>query len=218
MLIWEVGPGGEASELGQRAEELAVVFAGHVALAFANVDLRLTLREQSIRDVVTGLFNRRYMEESLAREMTRAERYARPLSVIAIDIDHFKPFNDRHGHEAGDFVLRAVAGVLEKSIRHEDIACRSGGEEFLLIMPEASLGIAAQRAEEVRTAIAELTVSYRGALLRDVTISVGVSAFPEHGDAGDVIVRAADAALYRAKGLGRNQTVIATRTEPFLLA
>ncbi len=218
MLIWEVGPAGDASELGQRAEELAVVFAGHVALAVANVNLRLTLREQSIRDVVTGLFNRRYMEESLAREMTRAGRYGRPLSVIAVDIDHFKQFNDLHGHEAGDYVLRAVAGVLEKSIRSEDIACRAGGEEFLLIMPEASLGIAAQRAEEVRTAIAALTVSYRGALLSDVTISVGVAAFPEHGEAGDVIVRAADAALYRAKGLGRNQTVVATRTEPFLLA
>jgi diguanylate cyclase (GGDEF)-like protein/PAS domain S-box-containing protein len=217
LLSWEAAPVAETSGLGQRAEELAVVFAGHISLAVANLTLRQTLREESIRDVVTGLFNRRYMEESLTREMTRAERYGRPLSVIAIDIDHFKQFNDRHGHEAGDYVLRAVAGVLQKSIRHEDIACRSGGEEFLLILPEASLGIAVQRAEQLRIAIAALAVDYRDVLLDTVTISVGVSAFPEHGDAGDVVVRAADAALYRAKGLGRNQTVVAHRTEPFLL-
>ena len=144
LLHMTIGEQGRSLEARHR---FVTTVAEHIALAIANLKLRETLRNQSIRDALTGLFNRRYMEESLEREMRRAARGRHPVGIIMLDLDHFKRFNDTYGHEAGDDLLRRVGSTLQRSIRAEDIACRYGGEEFTLIMPEASLLDASHRAE-----------------------------------------------------------------------
>ena len=188
--------------------QLAASVGDHVALALANLRLRDTLRHQAIRDALTGLFNRRYLEETLERELRRAVRKQTPLGVIMLDLDHFKQFNDRHGHEAGDHLLRTLGEFFLSHIRSADIACRYGGEEFVLILPETPLEVALKRAEEIRRGVAGLPVFYRGTQL-GITISVGVATFPEHGHSMDALLRMADKALYAAKERGRNQVVVA---------
>jgi diguanylate cyclase (GGDEF)-like protein len=187
---------------------LAMTVAEHVALALANLRLHDTLRSQSIRDPLTGLFNRRYMEESLQREMRRAARSRQPVGIIMLDIDHFKAFNDTHGHEAGDALLQSVGSIMQRSVRAEDIACRYGGEEFTLILPEASLPDAALRAEHIRQAISHLNIQYHRQQLGRITVSAGVAIYPDHGPTGDAVLRASDAALYQAKSRGRNRIVL----------
>ncbi len=196
----------DARESHQR---LAVTVAEHIALALANLKLQETLRSQAIRDPLTGLFNRRYMEESLEREVRRAGRSATPLGIIMLDIDHFKRFNDELGHEAGDTLLSALCTFLRAHIRAEDIACRYGGEEFTLILPEASLDATRERAEQLREGVRLLRVPYRGDVLGPVTLSLGVATFPDHGASGHALLLAADAALYRAKHEGRDRLVVA---------
>ncbi len=182
--------------------------AEHYALSLVNLRLRETLKQDSIRDALTGMYNRRYMEGSLERETRRAERHNVPVGIIMIDVDHFKHFNDTHGHEAGDVALRELGLFLRKNTRGEDIACRYGGEEFLLILPEASLENTRQRAEFLREEAQKLKIMYREKQLQ-VSISVGVAALPNHGSDVKEAVKAADAALYRAKTGGRNQVVVA---------
>ena len=167
------------------------------------------LYELAILDPLTGLFNRRHMEDSLARELLRADRAGKPLGVILFDLDHFKRFNDNFGHEAGDYLLKELAARLTGYSRREDIACRYGGEEFLLIMPEASLETAAQRAELLRGEIKQMTWECRGRTLGRVTLSCGVAAFPQHGKLPDGLLQAADLALYQAKHGGRDRVVAA---------
>jgi diguanylate cyclase (GGDEF)-like protein len=176
----------------------------HIGLALANLRLRETLRMQAIRDPLTGLFNRRYMEESLSREVARAERSASHLSAVMIDIDHFRNFNENFGHAAADVALRETCHLLSEMTRPEDIACRFGGEEIVLIMPDTTAEQAAKRAEEYRSAIADLKLQYQGVSLGTVTASFGVAAFPRHARSGDELLRAADDALYQAKRGGRN--------------
>jgi diguanylate cyclase (GGDEF)-like protein len=178
--------------------------AEHVSLAIANLKLRETLRSQSIRDPLTGLFNRRYMEESLEREMRRAARGHHPVGIIMLDLDDFKGFNDAHGHDAGDALLRLVGTTLQRSVRAEDIACRYGGEEFALILPEASLVDAVARAEAIRESVRALAIDHRRQQVAGGTISAGVAVYPEHGPTGHAVLRAADAALYQAKIAGRD--------------
>lgn len=201
----------EASERGltEAKQRLAVSVAEHIALALANLNLRETLRNQSIRDALTGLFNRRYMEESLEGEIRRASRKARSVGAILVDLDHFKSVNDTFGHDAGDTLLRELANFLQQNSRKEDIACRYGGEEFLLILPETTLDVLQQRAEYLRAAIKTLHVSHRGQPLNALTMSVGAASFPEHGRTAESLLRAADSALYRAKGEGRDRVVVA---------
>lgn len=190
-------------------QRLAVTVAGHVALTLANLRLRETLRDQSIRDPLTGLFNRRYMEESLEREMRRAVRNQQPLGIIMLDLDHFKRFNDSYGHEAGDRLLRALGDFLFRNIRGADIACRYGGEEFTVILPEASLEITRLRAEQLRRGFRNVRVGSEEQHFEFVTLSAGVAVYPEHGDAAEVVLRNADKALYRAKAEGRNRVAVA---------
>lgn len=194
------------SKADQRA---AVVIAEHVSLALANLRLQETLRTQSIHDPLSGLFNRRYLEASFEREIARAQRHRKPLGVLMIDIDFFKKFNDELGHEAGDELLKAFGNFLQKESRGEDIACRYGGEEFTIIMPEATFEAAKMRAEQLRAGASELTVEYRRQDLPKITISIGVAAFPDHGVSKEELMRAADAALYRAKREGRNRVTAA---------
>jgi diguanylate cyclase (GGDEF)-like protein len=169
------------------------------------LNLRTTLENQSIRDSLTGLFNRRFMEISLERELARAARRNHLLAVFMLDLDHFKMFNDNHGHAAGDLVLKAVADIFCSSIRTEDIACRYGGEEFTIILPDIAPEAAANRAESIRRAVAALRVPMEQEVCSEFTVSIGVAFYPNDGEAADLLLRRADTALYRAKRLGRNQ-------------
>ncbi|MGE8213400.1 MAG: diguanylate cyclase [Stenotrophomonas sp.] len=176
-----------------------------LSLALSNLRLRESLRLQSIRDPLTGLYNRRYLEESLAREIARCGRRNFPLSVLMLDVDHFKQFNDTHGHAGGDAVLAAVGQLLSARLRGEDIACRYGGEEFTVILPESDSTDAHRYAEELRLAISQLAVPFSGKPLPSVTASIGLATYPTDGVVGLTLLRKADAALYRAKRNGRNR-------------
>ena len=190
--------------------QVAVAAADQLALALANLRLRQNLRDLSVRDPLTGLFNRRYLSESLGREISRSQRRALPLAVLAFDLDRFKQFNDRYGHPAGDAMLVAFARILQSHSRSEDIACRQGGEEFVLILPEMDLPIALRRADELLKAMSSLNVMHEGRLLPALTTSIGLAVFPDHGVSQETLLAQADQALYRAKGLGRNQVAVAT--------
>ncbi len=193
----------------ERKLKLASTLAEQISLAFANLRLRETLKYQSVRDPLTGLFNRRHMGEMLERELRRAARTATPVTVLMIDIDDFKGFNDKFGHETGDLVLREFGLLLRLQIRGGDVACRYGGEEFLLIMGDTDLPTACERAEHLRRRIAALHIRYRGQTLQRITVSIGVAAFPAHASSAAQLVSAADAALYRAKHDGRDRVVVA---------
>lgn len=182
-----------------------------LSLALANLLLQETLRNQSLRDALTGLFNRRYLDDALAREIGRARRNTLPLSVIMIDLDHFKRFNDTNGHEGGDALLAEFGQTLARVVRSEDIACRFGGEEFAVILPGADFAAALQRAEELRAAVTRMSVKLRGATLAPVTASLGVAALHDHGKTGPDLLKAADEALYEAKKDGRNRVALAQR-------
>jgi diguanylate cyclase (GGDEF)-like protein/PAS domain S-box-containing protein len=190
-------------------QQLARTVADSIALALANLKLRETLRQRSIRDPLTGLFNRRYLEETLEREIRRAARGERPVAIIMLDLDHFKLFNDSFGHDGGDALLRELGTFLWTHVRQEDIACRYGGEEFTLVLPDSSLEIARQRAEYLREEVKHLNVRHNGQPLGAISLSLGVAAFPGHGLTGEVVLKAADVALYLAKREGRDRVVVA---------
>jgi diguanylate cyclase (GGDEF)-like protein len=170
------------------------------------------LQEQAISDPLTGLYNRRYLSEFLPRELSRSGRSSTPVAVMLIDLDHFKRVNDSFGHEAGDIVLTAVGKLLKGKVRGSDIACRYGGEEFALILPETDTDSAARRAEDIRLAIAALRLSHAGKPLGRITASFGIALFPDHAPDTDGLLRAADVALYAAKGAGRNRVIVGHRT------
>lgn len=191
---------------------LAMTAAERIGLAIASLQLREKLREQSVRDPLTGLYNRRYMDESLERELARSARSDAPLTVVMLDLDYFKRFNDAHGHDAGDELLRELGKLLLVSVRTEDIACRYGGEEFILILSHANSDSARSRMEELRIRVGEIDVYYQGRSLGGVTVSIGIATFPEHGETPDALVKAADDALYAAKEAGRNSTCVYAAT------
>jgi len=204
----EANPSKEPGLL-ESQRQLAQTLAEHISLSLANLKLRETLRHQAIRDSLTGLFNRRYLTETLEREIARAQRRDSGLGVIMLDVDHFKRFNDTYGHDAGDRLLAVLGRYLQSAIRAEDIACRYGGEEFTLILPDISTATLLERAEEIRAGAQELEVLHQGRLLGKVSISLGISYFPHHGHDGETLLQAADAALYQAKRAGRNRVVMA---------
>ena len=189
--------------------DLAETAAEQLSMALATLDLQERLRIQSIREPLTGLFNRRYLEESLEREIRRCERRGLPLSLMMLDLDHFKAFNDLHGHAGGDALLSGFGQVLQKLSRAEDIACRYGGEEFTLILPEADLKVACERAEAIRAEVETMRIRHLGQELPAVTVSIGVATFPRHGRDSEDLLQRADQALYRAKREGRNRAISA---------
>ena len=192
-------------------QQLAVMAADHIALALANLTLQETLRVQSIRDALTGLFNRRYLEELLLLEVTDTHSRGATLGVIMLDVDRLKQINDTYGHEAGDAVLQTMGQWLHTNIRTGDISCRYGGDEFVLILPDASLEATTQRANQICEGIRRLAFNYQGQSLGSMSVSVGVAAFPQNGTTRDTLLAAVDAALYKAKDQGRNRVVIAGR-------
>ncbi|GAK58876.1 diguanylate cyclase with PAS/PAC and GAF sensors [Candidatus Vecturithrix granuli] len=207
-------PGSDYAEQNwkQEMEAKRMVIAritDHYALFLNNLRLRETLRVEAIRDPLTKLYNRRYMETSLQREIYRATRDQTPVGLLLLDIDHFKRFNDTYGHPVGDLLLQEMGNILQCSVRLEDIVCRYGGEEFLLILPGASLTITNNRATEILDKVRSFQFAYQEKFLH-VTVSIGVAAIPDHGCELEKVIHAADTALYQAKANGRNQVSMAS--------
>lgn len=198
-------PEGQIEALARQASAVGE----RISLALANLRLREVLRRQSIRDPLTGLFNRRYMEESLEREVRRAARNDESVALLILDLDRFKQFNDTFGHPAGDALLRGFGDFLSQRTRGQDVACRYGGEEFVLILAYSDVDGACKRAELLREELKQLTVQHAGQVLGRISCSIGVSAFPGHGTTVEELLRTADQALYRAKTEGRDRVVVA---------
>jgi diguanylate cyclase (GGDEF)-like protein len=203
-------PASAGRDFGAAAAALVRSIGDRAGLAVANLKLRDTLRSQSIRDPLTNVYNRRYLEETLEREIRRAERTQHPLGLIMFDIDGFKQFNDNFGHGAGDAYLRELGALLRERFRREDVVCRYGGDEFVVVLPEASLEATQLRAAALGDAVERLVVTYHTEPLGTATLSLGIAGFPQHGRTGEVLLRAADAALYRAKQMGRARSEVAT--------
>ena len=196
----------QSNELGDHQLKLAQMFASKTAQFLANLALRQRLEEQSLRDPLTGLFNRRYFNEQLNIEFQRALRAKTPLASLMIDVDHFKRINDRFGHETGDRVLKGIAEVLSQNARAGDIVCRWGGEEFVILMPGSNGQAARRRADEIRNRIKDQVEVVGGTR---VSVSIGVAAYPEHACDPDGLIEVSDRALYAAKGAGRNRVTVA---------
>ena len=196
-----------AATLGEATERFVETVAEQLALALSNLRLRESLLQQSIRDPLTGLFNRRHLEETLDLELHRATRRGEPISAVMFDVDHFKRYNDLHGHDAGDAVLRALGNLVQTHIRAGDVACRFGGEEFLLLQPGLGAEDARSRAESLRQAVSSLSLTNHGVELGSITVSMGVATYPEHAHDRAALLKRADEALYRAKQEGRNRVV-----------
>jgi diguanylate cyclase (GGDEF)-like protein/PAS domain S-box-containing protein len=199
----------EDHSLGEADLSFKTTFASQVGLSVANIKLRDALKTQSIKDPLTGLYNRRYLQEVLEREIRRSIRSEQHLGILMLDLDHFKKFNDTYGHEAGDSVLRETASLLIRSVRAEDFVCRYGGEEFVVVLPTAELRAAESRAQRIREKVRDLVVTDRGRSVGLITVSIGVAALPDQGMSEKELLQAADAALYRAKREGRDRVVVA---------
>ena len=185
---------------------------GRMQVYNALVESEAMLREQSVRDHLTGLFNRRYMEETLERELLRASRQQHSLSIVMLDVDHFKSLNDAHGHAAGDAVLSELGKLLTAHVRGGDAACRYGGDEFMLLLLDVSQEVTWKRTELIRQYARLMRVQIEGRVLDTVTLSMGVSFFPADGSTSAVILKNADDALYRAKHEGRDRVVVTNRS------
>ena len=206
MLYVQCGSEATVTAVHQRMDGLRQLVQ-LTGMTIATLNLRTKLENQSIRDSLTGLFNRHFLQISLERELARAARRKQILAIFMLDLDHFKRFNDTFGHAAGDTVLRAVAEIFRSSIRAEDIACRYGGEEFTIMLPDVTPAAAYDRADSIRRAVGNLRVPLEKEVFAEFTVSIGVALYPNDGDYGDLLLRHADAALYRAKRQGRNQVV-----------
>jgi len=184
----------------------------NIASALVNHRLQRDLREQTIRDPLTGLFNRRYMEEALGLEIARAARGSDLLCLVMCDVDHFKRFNDEFGHDSGDALLKAIAAEMQRHFRDGDVICRFGGEEFTIIAPGATVASLAARVEHLRTEVQKVAVRHGGRTLGSITMSFGVAQWdPGMHQEAAILIRKADEALYRAKREGRNRVVLADR-------
>ncbi len=220
LLHLLLGPPGAAvrAKSAESVRTLAMTVAEQLSLALANLNLRETLRHQSLSDPLTGLYNRRYMEDQLDREILRAARTGRSVGVVVVDVDNFKRINDNHGHSAGDSLLTAIALTLQDNVRALDTVCRLGGDEFVIVLPDSSRSSAAQRAEHVREAVRRLDHRLERKFSA-VTLSMGVAVFPDDGKNSSDLLHAADEAMYRAKETGRDRVVtVSPPIDPLALA
>jgi diguanylate cyclase (GGDEF)-like protein len=186
-------------------EEIIISFSNAIKLSIEKNKMFQKLQEQSIHDPLTQLFNRRYLDEALSRELKQVFRDKNSLCVAMLDLDHFKKFNDSFGHEVGDLVLKFIGKYLNSTHRGNDIACRFGGEEFVLVFPNTDINQILPRLEQIRTDIKNQKIDYNQMILPSITISIGVAEAPKHGTTPDDIIRAADKALYAAKEAGRDR-------------
>jgi diguanylate cyclase (GGDEF)-like protein len=187
--------------------QLAVTVSESIKLSLSNLKLREKLRAEAIHDPLTGLFNRRYLEEMLVRELHRARRRNSPLCLTMLDLDNFKRFNDSHGHDAGDALLRELGRLMRAKLRKSDILCRYGGEEFVIVLPDSSLVDAEQRIDQIRAQLKEVQIQHSGELLAAPTLSAGIAQADEHNFDPGELLRAADKALYSAKNAGRDRVI-----------
>lgn len=195
----------------ERVRAQLLVSAGGLALGALGLKRRLAAR--TVRDALTGLFNRRYMEDTLSRELHRARRHGSELGVILLDLDRFGEFNERYGNDTGDLMLQSVAGLLQASFRGSDVCCRSGGQRFAVILPEASLANTERRARELVQLIGELGFTRRGEPVQPVSACAGVASYPQHADSTETLMGAADSALYLAKQAGPGEVRVAEKLE-----
>jgi diguanylate cyclase (GGDEF)-like protein/PAS domain S-box-containing protein len=205
-LLCLIGSRSDAS-LGTVKQQLAETAGEAIKLSISNLRLRESLREQATLDALTGLYNRRYLDEVLARELHAAMRRRSPLCVAMLDLDHFKRFNDTYGHAAGDDVLRELGRVLRVNLRKSDISCRYGGEEFVLVFPDSSLADTEQRVEKIRALVKKLVLRHGDQPAGGITMSAGVAQARAHGSTPSELLRAADEAMYAAKQAGRDRIV-----------
>jgi diguanylate cyclase (GGDEF)-like protein len=187
--------------------KMAVTLSEYLSLSIANVKLSESLSRQSIQDPQSGLYNRRFMEESLQREILRAGRKQTQIGIIMGDLDHFKKFNDVYGHAAGDKIIVQIGKLFKERFRGSDIACRYGGEEFLIILPETSREDTFKRADALREDIKKMEMVFQGQILGTITMSMGIASYPEKGARIEELLRVADTALYKAKQEGRDKVV-----------
>jgi diguanylate cyclase (GGDEF)-like protein len=205
-LVRSLDSAGQADQdkgIGVHLRDIAAAITDQLSSILTNLNLQEILRSMAMKDALTGLYNRRFLEESLDRELSRARRDEGMLGVLMLDLDHFKDFNDAYGHEVGDTILKTLATYLVSQIRSTDIVCRYGGEEFTVLLPGASLEDARERAESIRSGIHDLPGTEQ--LL---AASLGVALYPLHGGSPADLLRAADAALYRAKAGGRDRVEV----------
>lgn len=192
---------------GPVKRQLAITMGEGIKLSLSNLRLREKLREQATLDVLTGLYNRRYLDDTLARELHRAARLKSPLSIAMLDLDQFKRFNDTFGHEAGDTLLRELGHLLRENLRKSDISCRYGGEEFVLVLPDSTLADTRLRLEQIRDLVKKLELRHGDQPLGRITVSVGLAEADPYGTAPSALLRNADEALYAAKRTGRDRIV-----------
>lgn len=209
-LYGQESDGNNIQAIDEHTIQLANEVVAQIALAISNLRLRENLRKSSIVDVLTGLYNRRYLDETFVREIARSERAKESIGIIMLDIDHFKSFNDTYGHEAGDHVLHEVGIVLKQACRASDLACRYGGEEFVMLLLNADMNTTIARTAFIQEELKKRHITYGAQSLPPLTVSMGVSLYPANGIKPEELIRKADDALYKAKHNGRNRTEIAT--------
>lgn len=196
-------------DFGNSEDDIVFTVAEHLGLALSNLAMQERLRHQALRDPLTGLYNRRYFEEAFNKELSRSQRQQTPCGLLMIDIDHFKAVNDSFGHDVGDYVLRSLGHTLNDGLRSQDTVCRLGGEEFVVILPDASLTDSMTCAKKLLHKVSDTEFMFHGKALGPVSISVGVVQYPTHGDSLNTILKAGDVALYKAKSNGRNRCEVA---------
>jgi diguanylate cyclase (GGDEF)-like protein/PAS domain S-box-containing protein len=206
-LLYLDTPAGMNHEHSIRWKQMVVTVGEGIKLSLSNLKLREIMLEQATHDPLTGLFNRRYLDDTLLRELNHARRHNAQTSIAMLDIDHFKRFNDTFGHEAGDLILRELGHVLHENVRKSDIACRFGGEEFVLVLLDSPLEASRKHIERICTLVKELQIRYGVHLLNSITLSVGLVEATEEDMTADELLRAADEAMYAAKRAGRDQIV-----------
>lgn len=210
--------GPQGSQWTLEEQKNAVALAEHTSLTLANLRLRETLRQQAIRDPLTGLYNRRYLLETMEHEFSRAMRHDHKVGILMLDIDNFKKFNDEHGHDTGDFILSELGRLLKTVIRHEDLACRYGGEEFVILITETDNEGASQAAAKILSSVREHAFIFNNRSYGPITLSIGQAVYPDNGRTKTDLLKQADDALYDAKKAGRNRIVTAKQSGPFFAA
>lgn len=203
----------ETETVDDKLQNLCFTIAEHIGLAMANLELQEKLRQQALRDPLTGLYNRRYLEEILEQELIFAARSQSNLSVLMVDMDHFKRFNDNFGHDAGDYVLKQLASVLTQVCTDDDSVCRVGGEEIAIVLPKMDIDTSLLLAQKICTRVREMHPKFNGQVLGQLTVSIGIATYPDSADRSDSLIKEADIALYQAKNSGRDKALHISYTE-----